>query len=178
MTWIGIVSLMASFATLISFSLFLYFSLTLRRQKKELARMIVSLEGKEVGLSGQPFAMAISIGKDLDTTVGNYLKERGWENVPLLSWKSGTNWLEPKDYPEAMAKINGFKDMALEGGATEVLLFYAGPVDLAIYIGSRLQNWVPVKVFNFEKGTYKHIITLEKSSAGMGPLAEQLVKKI
>ena len=46
MNWIEIVSLMASFASLTAFSLFLYFSLTLRRQKKELARTIVSLGGK------------------------------------------------------------------------------------------------------------------------------------
>jgi hypothetical protein len=178
MNWIEIVSLMASFASLAAFSLFLYFSLTLRRQKKELSRRIVTQEGGEVGLSKRPIAMAIGIGKDLEASVSNYLKDHDWGDVPLFSWKSGGNWLEPKDYPEAMVKINELKDLALKGGVTEVLLFYAGPIDLAIYIGSRLQNWVPVKVFNFEKGTYRHNLTLEKESAGMEPLTEQLVKKL
>ena len=177
MNWIEIVSLMASFASLTAFSLFLYFSLTLRRQKKELARTIVSLGGKEVGLSKRPLAMAIGIGKDLEASVGNYLKDQDWD-VQLISWKSGDTWLKPKDYPEVMVKINGLKDLAMKSGVTEVLLFYAGPIDLAIYIGTRLQNWVPVKVFNFEKGTYRHSLTLEKESAGMGALTEQLVKKL
>ena len=106
--------------------------------------------GKEVGLSKRPLAIAIGIGKDLEASVGNYLKDQDWD-VQLISWKSGDTWLEPKDYPEVMVKINGLKDLAMKSGVTEVLLFYAGPIDLAIYIGTRLQNWVPVKVFNFEK---------------------------
>jgi len=178
MNWIEIVSLMASFASLTAFFLFLYFSLTLRWQKRELARTMVSLEGKDVGLSKRPFAMAIGIGKDIEATVSNYLKDQDWGEVPLLSWKSEVTWLEPKNYLEVMVKINELKDLAMKGGATEVLLFYAGPIDLAIFIGTRFQNWVPVKVFNFEKGTYRHNLTLEKGSAGMGALTEQLVKKL
>jgi len=178
MNWIEIVSLMASFASLAAFLLFLYFSLTLRMQKRELARRIVSLEGTEVGLSKHPIAMAIGIGKDLEATVSNYLKDHDWGDVPLFIWKSGGDWLELKDYPEVMIKINEFKDLAMKEGVTEVLLFYAGPIDLAIYLGTRLQNWVPVKVFNFEKGTYRHNLTLEKESAGMGPLTEQLAEKL
>jgi len=178
MNWIEIVSLMASFASLAAFFLFLWFSFSLRRQKRELTRRLTSLDGKEVGLSKRPIAIAIGIGKDLEASVNNYLKDHDWGDVPLISWKSGNNWLEPKDYPEAMVKINGLKDLAMKDGVTEVLLFYGGPIDLAIYIGARLQNWVPVKVFNFDKGTYRHIITLEKAAAGMGTLTEKLAKKL
>ena len=49
-----------------------------------------------------------------------------------------------------MLNINELKDQAMKAGATEVLLFYGGPVDLAIYVGARLQNWVPVKVFQLQ----------------------------
>lgn len=70
----------------------------------------------------------------------------------------------------------------MKAGATEVLLFYGGPVDLAIYVGARLQNWVPVKVFELQgkegKDLYMCTITLEKDAAGMESMAEQLVKKL
>jgi hypothetical protein len=53
---------------------------------------------------------------------------------------------------------------------------------LAIYVGARLQNWVPVKLFQLQGKTgadiYRCIITLEKDAAGMENLAEQLVKKL
>ena len=41
-----------------------------------------------------------------------------------------------------MVNINELKDRAMKAGATEVLLFYGCPVDLAIYVGAGLQNWV------------------------------------
>lgn len=182
MNWIEIVSLMASFASLTAFLLFLWFSLALRRQKRELKRRIISLDGNEMGLSKRPIAIVIGIGKDLKASASGYLKDHGWEDVPVISWKSEGGWLEPKDYPEAMIKINELKNEAMKLGVTEVLLFYGGPLDLAIYLGSRLQNWVPVRVFQHTGKTgeeiYLHNITLEKDAAGMETLTEQLVKKL
>lgn len=182
MNWIEIVSLMASFASLAAFSLFLWFSLTLRMQKRELKRRIVSIDGNEVGLSKRPIAIVIGIGKDLDASANGYLRDHGWGDVPVISWKSSSRWLEPKDYPKAMININELKDQAMKLGVTEVLLFYGGPLDLGIYIGARLQNWVPVRVFQHTGKTgeeiYLHNITLEKDAAGLETLTEQLVKKL
>lgn len=182
MNWIEIVSLMASFASLIAFCLFLWFSLGLWKQKRELTRRICSLDGNEVGLSKRPIAIVIGIGKDLNAAVNAYLKDHDWVDVPVISWKSGSGWLETKDYPEAMININELKNQAMKIGATEVLLFYGGPLDLAIYLGSRLQNWVPVRVFQLagKKGEeiYLHNITLEKAAAGMEHITEQLAKKL
>jgi len=182
MNWIEIVSLMASFASLMAFFLFLWFSLALWRKKRELKKRIVSLEGNDVGLSSRPIAMVIGAGKDLIATVDVFLKDHGWEDVPVIAWKSGSKWLEPEDYPDAMMNINELKDQAMKAGATEVLLFYGGPVDLAIYVGARLQNWVPVRVYQLQGKTgediYRYIITLEKDAAGMETLTEQLVKKL
>lgn len=182
MDWIEIISLMASFASLSAFFLFLWFSLALWRQKRELKKRMMSMKGDEVGLSNRPIAMVIGAGKDIIANVDAFLKEHGWQDIPVISWKSGIKWLEPKDYPNAMLNINILKDQAMKAGATEVLLFYGGPVDLAIYIGVRLQNWVPVKVFQFPgkegEDIYRYIFTLEKDSAGIENLAEQLVKKL
>ncbi|MDD2755382.1 MAG: hypothetical protein PHS80_07610 [Methanothrix sp.] len=182
MNWIEIVSLLASFASIAAFLLFIYFSLTLWLKKRELSKRIVSLEGGKAGLSERPVAMVIGAGKDIIATVDIFLKEHGWEDVPVIAWKSGGKWLEPKDYREAMININELKDQAMKAGATEVLLFYAGPLDLAIYVGARLQNWVAVKVFQLQgkdgEDLYRCTITLEKDAAGMERLAEQLVKKL
>jgi hypothetical protein len=109
--------------------------------------------------------------------VENFLKDNGWESVSILPWMSG-HWLEAQDYPQAMIEIKKLKNKALQLGASEVLLFYAGPVDLASYVGALCQNWVPVKVFALSKGTFHHNITLEKSSAGLGNLADHLTEAI
>ena len=182
MNWIEIISLVASIASILAFLLFLYFSLALWLKKRELSKRILSMEGSEMGLSERPVAMVIGVGKDLIATVEVFLKEYGWENVAIIAWKSSGKWLEPKDYYEAMVNINELKDQAMKSGATEVLLFYGGPVDLAIYVGARLQNWVPVKVFQLQGKTgddlYRCTITLENDAAGIEGIAEQLVKKL
>ena len=49
-----------------------------------------------------------------------------------------------------MIDINELKDQAIKAGAAEILLFYGGPVDLAIYAGPRRQNLVPVKLFQLQ----------------------------
>ena len=182
MNWIEIVSLLASFASITAFLLFLYFSLTLWLKKRELSKRIISLGGSEVGLSERPVAMVIGAGKDMIATVEVFLKNHGWGDVPVIAWKSGSKWLLPKDYPDAMININELKDWAMKAGATEVLLFYGGPVDLAIYVGATMQKSVPVKVFQLQgkegEDLYMCTITLEKDAAGMERMAEQLVKKL
>lgn len=182
MNWIEIVSLLASFASIAAFMVFLYFSLGLWLKKRELSKRIISLKGNEVGLSKQPLAMVIGAGKDMIATVEVFLNEMGWRDVPVIAWKSGSKWLEPKDYREAMVNINELKDQAMKAGATEILLFYGGPIDLAIYVGARLQNWVPVRIFQLQGKEGEHLyrctITLEKDAAGMEKIAEQLVEKL
>ena len=61
--------------------------------------------------------------------------------------------------------------------ATEILLFYGSPIDLAIYVGSRLQTWMPVRIFFQLQGKegehlYRCTITLEKDAAGMERMAK------
>jgi len=182
MSWVEIISLAASFASIAAFSIFLWFNLDLWRQKRELARRIVATKGDDGELTERPIAIVIGAGKDMIATVNVFLKDQGWEDVPVISWKSGSKWLKPEDYPEAIININELKDQAMKVGSTEVLLFYGGPIDLAIYLGARLQNWVPVKVFQLAGKTgeeiYLHNITLEKDAAGMERVTEQLVKKL
>lgn len=77
MNWIEIISLLASFASITAFLLFLYFSLVLWLKKRELSKRIISLKGSEAGLSKWPVAMVIGAGKDMIATVEVFLIEMG-----------------------------------------------------------------------------------------------------
>lgn len=39
---------------------------------------------------------------------------------------------EPEDYRETIVNVNDLKDLVMKAGATEILLFYGGPIDLVI----------------------------------------------
>jgi hypothetical protein len=91
MNWIEIISLLASFASIAAFMLFMYFSLALWLKKRELPKRIISLKGSEIGLSKRPVAMVIGAGKDMIATVEVFLNENGWGDVAVIAWKSGGN---------------------------------------------------------------------------------------
>jgi hypothetical protein len=64
-------------------------------------------------------------------------------------------------------------------GVSEVLLFYAGPIDLAIFIGASFSDWVPVRVNSFsDAGTYEQRITLGRGPARLGTLTDELIKEL
>ncbi len=90
------------------------------------------------------------------------------------------DYLQPRDYWEAMAKINKLKDDAQELAATKILLFYAGPVELAVHTGTSFGNWVPIELYAFarDKGTYEHKATLTRETARTATLADQITRKL
>lgn len=69
-----------------------------------------------MGLSKRPVAVVIGAGKDLIATVEIFLKDHGWEDIPIIAWKSGSKWLEPKDYKEAIINASGSIPLSLEHG--------------------------------------------------------------
>jgi hypothetical protein len=79
-----------------------------------------------------------------------------------------------------MIEINKLKDEAQKLGVSEALLFYAGLVDLAIHTGASFSNWVPIKVFAFDKtkGTYAYRFTMTTETTKMDSLADQMIRKI
>ena len=79
-----------------------------------------------------------------------------------------------------MISINRLKDDAQKLAASEVLLFYAGPVELAVHTGASFGNWVPIKVFAFakDKGTYEHKATLTRETARTATLSDQLARTL
>jgi hypothetical protein len=169
-----ILTVAASIASLVSFSILLWGYFTYRKAERELRSRHIVSDRSKLDLSKQPVGIAIGIGKDLKASVRNFLDGEGLKGMTLLSIE--TEWLKPEDYKTAIIEINKLKKDVLKLGATEILLFYGGPVDLAHYVGAVFQNWGPVRVYARNDGTYRHTITLDKNLAGMRPMAEHLIE--
>lgn len=144
--------------------------------KRKWQKKIIAMKSHENGLSKRPVAICIGIGKSPCASVKAFLAEKKWD-IPILSWVT-EGFLKPEDYPGAMQKINNLRKQALDLGVSEALLFYAGPVDLAMFIGASFDNWVPVKVYAFANGTYELHLVLEREAARSSSLGEDLVKEI
>jgi len=156
------------------FALFIWAAAVMIRERRKLHKKLLSLETSE-GLSRRPVAIAIGIGKDPTDSARHFLADHGWSKIPVISWNA-EGFLKPEAYPEAMAKINDLRKQALKLGVSEVLLFYAGPVDLGMFIGASFDNWVPVKIFAFSNGTYEHRLTLEREASRMNPLVDEMAR--
>lgn len=144
--------------------------------KRKWQKKISAMKSSENGLSNRPVAICIGIGKSPCASVKAFMEEKGWE-FPILSWvKEG--FLQPEDYPGAMARINDLRKQALDLGVSEVQLFYAGPVDIGMFIGASFDNWVPVKVYAFINGTYQLRLVLERETARSSSLSDDLAKGI
>lgn len=155
------------------FALFIWAAVAMIRERRKLHKKLISLETAG-NLSKRPVAIAIGIGKDPTESAKHFLADHGWDKIPVINWNS-EGFLKPEEYPVAMSHINDLRKQALKLGVSEVLLFYAGPVDLGMFIGASFDNWVPVKIFAFSNGTYEHRLTLEREASRMNPLADELV---
>jgi len=148
------------------------------RDKRRLKRKMLSMDRTNEP-SNRPIAIVIGIGNDPLAQVKKFLKEQKKENIEILEYIF-SDYLQPRGYPDAMISINRLKDDAQKLAASEVLLFYAGPVDLAVHTGASFGNWVPIKVFAFakDKGTYEHKATLTRETARTATLSDQLARTL
>ena len=119
------------------------------RDKRRLKRKMLSMDGTNEP-SNRPIAIVIGIGNDPLAQVMKFLKDQNLENVEILDYIF-SDYLQPRGYPDAMISINRLKDDAQKLAASEVLLFYAGPVDLAVHTGASFGNWVPIKSLLLQK---------------------------
>jgi hypothetical protein len=89
------------------------------------------------------------------------------------------DYLQPRDYWEAMAKINKLKDDAGAGSDKNPSLL-CGAVELAVHTGTSFGNWVPIELYAFarDKGTYEHKATLTRETARTATLADQITRKL
>lgn len=146
--------------------------------KRTLKRKVLSLEGSNDS-SKRPIAIVIGIGNDPLAQVEDFLKDQKIGYIKIIKYIF-KDYLQPRDYWDAMAKINKLKDDAQELAATKILLFYAGPVELAVHTGTSFGNWVPIELYAFarDKGTYEHKATLTRETARTATLADQITRKL
>lgn len=67
-------------------------------------------------------------------------------------------------YYDVLRDLLKAKGRLTEAGATELHMFYKGPVTLAMGVGAILDNWIPIKVYQYSDGTYKKDFVLEKGT--------------
>ena len=90
--------LLANVAQIITFSVFVWVTVTLFRTKKKIEQKMLSLESCEKnGLSKRPIAIAIGIGKDPTESVKNFFADQKWEDIPLIPYFF-PGFLQSKDY--------------------------------------------------------------------------------
>jgi predicted nucleotide-binding protein with TIR-like domain/CBASS immunity sensor of nucleotide second messenger signals len=103
--------------------------------------------------SPNPVALAIDlrrVSESIKQAVENFLTSRGW-TMPLEELKqegiSGT-----ADVETFVENLREKRFILSERGATEIHLFYAGPLAGAAIVGAFFSNWIPVKVYQKVEG--------------------------
>ncbi len=116
-----------------------------------------------------PVALVVGLGMDIEGNVRQYLQENQ-RTMPLQThFYQGVVPVEK--FPQILKEINESKRKLTAVGVTEVHFFYGGPVTFAAALGAMLDNWVPVHVYAFEHGTYRHHLVLEKETV-VGPFLD------
>ncbi len=115
---------------------------------------------------------AIGIGGDIIGQVESFLKANDLAHIPVEKHVED-GFLPAGKYYNVLSDLLKIKNRLTQAGVTEVLVFYRGPVSLAMGIGSIFDNWVPVKVYEFKEGTYHLNFVLDKETVigllGTGP---------
>lgn len=121
------------------------------------------LKARAEQVSEHPWALAIGIGGDISGEVKVFLAGQNLADMPLENYVQ-PGYLSPDHFYQVLRDMLLIKNRLSQAGATEVNLFYRGPVTLAMGIGSVFDNWVPIKVYEHSQGTYRLDFVLEKGS--------------
>lgn len=133
-----------------------YAAFALWRARRKLLAYLQTLQKSQ---SARPFALVISFGGDIRGQVEAYLKDQKLD-IPVRSYKS--DYFAASQFIPILQELQAIKDELTDVGVTEVHVFYKGPVTMAMALGALTDNWVPIRVYAFEEGTFKQVITLEK----------------
>jgi len=116
-----------------------------------------------------PVALVVGLGMDIEGNVRQYLQENRRAMPVQTHYYQGVVPLDK--FPQILREINESKRKLTAAGVTQVHFFYGGPVTFAAALGAMLDNWVPVHVYAFEQGTYRHHLVLEKETV-VGPFLD------
>ncbi len=151
--WIGALANVLQIITVIIVAVVSVLSyLDMRRFRRE----------RKAARTERPWAMVIA-RDDISGQVQAYLQDIGLElkqDDPIVF---GT-LTSPDQVMDVLHTVNRHKQRLTAAGATEVHLFYSGPVTLAAGIGAILDNWVPVHTYDFVAGSYRAGVILDKET--------------
>jgi hypothetical protein len=68
--------------------------------------------------------------------------------------------LTQAELPKVLLELHRLKNRLMDDGVSEVHLFLSCPLAVACAIGALFDNWVPVKVYQFNQGHYEFWTTL------------------
>lgn len=120
------------------------------------------LKQRKTEVSARPWALIISLGSDIQGQVNAYLQDQKLD-IPVEPY-TREGFIGPDDFYPILKHLLSIKNKLTQAGVTEVHLFYKGPVTMAIALGAVTDNWVPLKVYEYSKGTYQLTCVLEKET--------------
>ena len=158
-------------ANLIEIASFVFVLVLFWRAQRDLRRYLKQLADK---ISDRPVALAIGLGDNIEGSVRQYLQDENLEMPVEVYTYTG---LVPRDrFYQVLKDLLRIKSRLTQAGVTEAHLFYRGPVTLAMAIGAIMDNWVPVKVYEYSGGRYKLDVVLQKETV-RGLLADKVVSE-
>lgn len=144
-----------------------YFVSRARRYRRRLRQL-------ECVTSVRPVALAVSLsGTRIRPAVEEFCA--GFERPVRLVEVHRSGGLTQAELPRVLLEVQALKNRLLDEGASEVHLFLSCPLALACAIVALFDNWVPVKVYQFNQGRYEFWTTLHGgyiAELGPNPLQE------
>jgi SMODS-associated and fused to various effectors sensor domain len=155
-------------ANLIQIGTFVFTIWVLWRTRQRLQRL---LQGVQSQTAGKPVALAIGIGGDIEGAVRQYL-EQNQQTLPVRAY-SRDGLVQKERFYLILRDLLRIKQELTEQGATEIHLFYKGPVTLALGVGAIFDNWLPIQTYDFGGGSYQPGFILHKGAV-LGLLQESV----
>lgn len=125
-------------------------------------RLLRYLRARQQANTDRPWALAIGLsGGDISGTVRAFLQDKGTDMEIESISRDAVSVDNSHGILEELLQVKG---RLTEVGATEIHLFFKGPVTMAMAVGAVTDNWVPVKVYEFTQGTYRQCLVLEKET--------------
>jgi SMODS-associated and fused to various effectors sensor domain len=170
LSWEGL-SHVADALGIVTALLFLVTSAYFVSRARRYRRRLRQLEGVT---SGRPVALAVSLsGTRIRPAVEAFCGSFGQPVKLVELYRPGG--LSQAELAGVLLELQSLKNRLLDDGASEVHLFLSCPLAVACTIGALFDNWVPVKVYQFNQGRYEFWTTQHGgyvAELGPNPLVE------
>ena len=109
--------------------------------------------------STRPAALVVTLaGTRIRAAVESFCADFA-QPVPLYEVQRQEH-LTQAELPKVLLELHRLKNRLTDDGVSEVHLFLSCPLAVACAIGALFDNWVPVKVYQFNQGHYEFWTTL------------------